>query len=231
MNGKRERIDLAVVGGERLGQLHSRRVNFWISETHGSQESKIEAHEIEKTVLSVPKLDRNWLKSFSYLEDIEFHHASGPVDLILGVPYTHLYAEEEIRQGHRFQPVAKRTKLGWYVMGASEERRTSEVCSIHVVKRIDIENFYEFETLGVQAVDFSCPKSFMSLENKRAMEFMEKSCKRLNDSYVIGLPWEKDKMLLPDNRSLAETRLCSLERSLSKNRPEKARMYNDAINQ
>lgn len=79
LNGKRERIDLAVVGGERLEQPHSRRVNFWISEVHGSQEFKIEAHEIEKTVLSVPELDRNWLKSFSYLEDIEFHHASGPV--------------------------------------------------------------------------------------------------------------------------------------------------------
>ena len=62
------------------------------------------------------------------------------------------------------------------------------------------------------------------------MELMEKSCKRVNDRYVIGLPWKKDKMLLPDNRSLAETRLCSLERSLSKH-PEKARMYNETINQ
>ena len=96
-------------------------------------------------------------------------------------------------------------------MGANEEQRTLELCSIHFVKRIDIEKFYEFETPGVQAVDFSCPKSSMSLENKQAMDLMKKSCKGVNDRYVIGLPWRKDKTLLPDDRSLSETRLRSLE--------------------
>ena len=54
LNGKRERIDLAAVGGERLEQPHSRRVNFWISGINRGQEFKIETHEIEKTILSVP---------------------------------------------------------------------------------------------------------------------------------------------------------------------------------
>ena len=145
----------------------------------------------------------------------------GPVDLILGVHYTHVQAEEEIRQGHPFQPVAKRTKLGWYVMGANEQQRMSQVCFIDFVKNIDVERFYEFETHAVQAVDCLCPKSSMSLENRQAMELMKKSCERVNDRYLIGLPW---------HRSLAETQLRSLEKSLSKN-PEKARMYNNVIMQ
>ena len=62
------------------------------------------------------------------------------------------------------------------------------------------------------------------------MKLMKKSCQRVNDRYVIGLPWKKDKTLLPDNRSLAETRFRSLEKSLSKN-PKKARMYDKAIMQ
>ena len=33
----------------------------------------------------------------------------------------------------------------------------------------------------------------------------------MNDRYVIGLPWRKDKTLLPDDRSLSETGLRSLE--------------------
>ena len=230
LNGKRERIDLAVVGGERLKQPHSRRVNFWISAINGSQEFKIEAHEIEKTILNVPDLDREWLNSFPYLRDIELQHVSGAIDLILGVHYTHLHVAEEIRHGKEFQPVAKKTKLGWYVIGANKERRTSELCSIHFVRKIDLEKFYEFETLGVQAVNCPCPKSALSLDDKRAMELMEQSCKVDNNRYVIGLPWKRDKSLLPDNRSLAEIRLRSLEKSLSKNE-EKARMYDNVIKQ
>ena len=215
LNGRREQIDLAVVGGEKLKQPHSRRVNFWISALEGDREFKIEAHEIDKTIVNVPEVDKKWLSSFPHLKDFEFHHISGPIDLILGVHYTHLHAEEEIRQGKEPQPVAK--------------KRTSECCSIHFVRKIHME-FYEFETLGVQAVNCSCPKPALSLDDKRAMELMGQSCKLENDRYVIGLPWKKDKSLLPDNRPLAETRLRSLEKSLSKNN-EKARMYDEVISQ
>jgi hypothetical protein len=62
------------------------------------------------------------------------------------------------------------------------------------------------------------------------MELMERSCKLDDNRYVIGLPWKRDKNLLPDNRSLAETRLRSLEKSLSKNE-EKTRMYDQALMQ
>ena len=229
LNGKRERIDLAVVGGAKLEQPHSRLVNFWISALKGDQEFKIEAHKIEKTILNVPELDRKWLSSFPHLQDIEFNHVSGPIDLILGVHYTHLHSEEEIRHGEEFQPVAKKTKLGWYVIGANEEK-SPELCSIHFVRKIDMEKFYQFETLGVQAVNCPCPKSALSLDEKRAMELMERSCKLDDNRYVIGLPWKRDQNLLPDNRSLAETRLRSLEKSLGKNE-EKARMYDQALMQ
>ena len=59
--GRREQIDLAVVGGEKLKQPHSRRVNFWISALEGDQEFKIEVHEIDMTIVNVPEVDRKWL--------------------------------------------------------------------------------------------------------------------------------------------------------------------------
>ena len=104
--------------------------------------------------------------------------------------------------------MAKKTKLGWYVIGANEESRTSGVYSVHLVQKIDLEKFYEFETLGVQAPNCSCPTPHpQSPDDRRAMELMEKSCKRVDSRYVIGLPWKGDKSLLPNNRSLAESRL------------------------
>ncbi|CAB4025409.1 Hypothetical predicted protein [Paramuricea clavata] len=48
------KIDLAVVGGERVEQPQSRRVTFSISSFNGAEEHRIEAHEIEKTVFKCP---------------------------------------------------------------------------------------------------------------------------------------------------------------------------------
>lgn len=99
LQGKRERKDLAVVGGERIEQPESRRVKFSISALETCEEFSIEAHEITKTTFSIPPLDRQWLSSFSHLSDLVFPHKAGPVDLMLGVQYSHLDAEDEIRQG------------------------------------------------------------------------------------------------------------------------------------
>ena len=212
---RKERIGLTAVGGKRLEQPHTRRVNFYISGLKSNEEFKIGAHEIDQTVLNVSDLDRNWLNSFSHLQVIQFDHIAGPVDLIVGVHYTHLHAEEETRRGDAFQPVAKKTKLGWYVIGAKEKSRTSGVYSVYLVQKIDLEKFYEFETLGVQAPNCSCSAlQPQSPDDKRAMELIEKSCKRVDSRYVIGHLWKGDKTLLPNNRSLVENRLRSLEKSL-----------------
>ena len=57
---------------------------------------------------------------------------------------------------------------------------------------------------------------------------MENSCKRRGGRYIVGLPWRKDKSLLPNNYPLAEKRLFSLERNLLKDEA-KAKLYDDAI--
>ena len=104
LQGRKERIDIAVVGGERITQDDSRRVKFWISPLHGDVAYPVEAHELDQTIINVPALNRDWWKSFDHLSDIEFPHSSGPVDLILGVQYSHLHAESEVRQGLRSSP-------------------------------------------------------------------------------------------------------------------------------
>ena len=226
LQGKRERIDLAVVGGETVRQPESRRLKFWISPIEGSEEFSIEAHEIGKTVFNVPPLDRQWLMSFTHLSDIVLSHKAGPVDLILGVQYSHLHAECEVRQGLPFDPVGKRTKLGWFVIGSDNTKKSDAVCSISFVEPLNISKFYELETLGVQARDCSCSRAAM-LSNK-AIDLMESSCKRVGNRYTVGLPWKKDKSLLPDNYPLAEKRLFSLERNLLKDEA-KAKLYDNAI--
>ena len=60
------------------------------------------------------------------------------------------------------------------------------------------------------------------------MELFVASCTKEENRYVRGLPWKKDPSLLPNNYTLAEKWLESLERSLSKNKST-AKMYNDKI--
>ena len=229
LQGRREGLQLSVVGGERLDQRDSRHVKFWVSPMNGGEEFEVEAHEIDKTVISVPPLDRPWLSSFTHLSDLNFTHKAGPVDLILGVQYSHLHAEEEIRQGLPFEPVGKQTKLGWFVIGP-DKTSTSAVCSVNFVEKIDMTTFYDLETVGVRAPDCTCPLNIMSPDDKRAMDMFKSSCHKDDNRYVIGLPWKKDPSLLPNNYSLAEKRLESLEKSLLKN-PDKAEMYCNVIDQ
>ncbi|XP_067653257.1 uncharacterized protein [Haliotis asinina] len=112
LQGKVECLDISVVGGRTVKQSNSRRVHCKLSSLEGGEEFDIEAFELDNTVEDVPNLDKAWLKSFSYLRDIEFSCKGGPIDLILGVQYSHIHADEEIRQGLPFEPVAKRSKLG-----------------------------------------------------------------------------------------------------------------------
>ncbi|XP_064637049.1 uncharacterized protein LOC135493569 [Lineus longissimus] len=213
-------------GGDQLNQTNSRRLKFWIAPLTGGEEHEIEAHEINRTIVSI----RPWLSSFSHLSDLKFTHKAGPVDLILGIQYSHLHVEQEIRQGLPFEPVGKRTMLGWFVIGP--DKSVDSITSISFVRKEnpDVSRLYNFETIGVRAPNCDCPEDMMSREDKKAMDMFASSCHKDGDRYVIGLPWKKDPSLLPDNRVLAEKRLASLERSLAKT-PEKAVMYDKVISQ
>ena len=149
------------------------------------------------------------------------------MDLILGVQYSHLHAESEVRQGFPFQPVAKRTRLGWQVIDP-DNVQGSTMSYVNFARKVNLEKFYDFETLGVRAPECNCPQETMTRDGRKTMEQFESSCKKLDGRYEIGLPLKEQPAKLPNNYPLAKRRLESLERSLSKN-PDKAAKYNDAI--
>ena len=86
LQGKKEKIDIAVVGGERITKDDSHRVQVWISPLNGTESFPIEAHEIGYTIINVPPLDRAWLSGFDHLKDVDFSHRAGPIDLIFDRP-------------------------------------------------------------------------------------------------------------------------------------------------
>ena len=166
---------------------------------------------------------------FEHLSDVEFTHRQGHIDLILGVQYSHLRAESEAQQGLPFQPVGKKTKLGWHVIGPDNAKGPTISC-INFPRKINLEKFYDFETLGIQEPETNCPQETMSHDGEKAMELFESSRRRLNGRFIIGLPWKQDPTQLPNNYPLARLCLESLESSQAKDLV-KAQINNKAIQQ
>ena len=180
LQGHRERINIAVVDGERFTQENSQRVTFLISPLHGYP---VEAHELDQTIINVPALNRNWLKSLGHLSDIEFPHCAGPVDLILGVQYT---------------TSTRRMRHAWHVIGP-DNAQGSTISYVNFARKINVEKFYDFETPGVRAPECNCPQETMTRDGRKTMESFESSCKKLDGRYGIGLPWKEDPAKLPNN--------------------------------
>ncbi|XP_064627810.1 uncharacterized protein LOC135487695 [Lineus longissimus] len=226
LQGKNEPIEVQVVGGSQQGQQDSRRLKFWISHLDGGEEHLVEAHEMDCTVSEVSPLNMEYLHSFSHLRDLNISHPGGPVDLILGVQYSHLHSEEEVRRGLDFEPIAKRIPLGWYVIGS--EGKAPKRLSVNLVRKVDMSDLYDLEVLGVRAPTCQCPVDPMSSEDRKSLALLERSVSLEGDRYMIGLPWKRDPCLLPDNYCLTKKRLISLERSLSRT-PEKALLYDATV--
>ena len=74
------------------------------------------------------------------------------------------------------------------MISANKANGDPQICSLSSVQKINMQRFYAFETLGVQALSCSCPKTKMTKEDRMAMELFEASRVEEENHYVIGLP-------------------------------------------
>ena len=90
----------------------------------------------------------------------------------------------------------------------------------------EVENWWKTESFGTK---FNCDVS-RSTEDERALKRLEETINfRVDlDHYETGLLWKDEKVVLPNNRPLAERRLTNLERSLDKD-SERAKAYYDTV--
>ncbi|XP_064622346.1 uncharacterized protein LOC135484642 [Lineus longissimus] len=118
------------------------------------------------------------------------------------------------------EPFAARTILGWSIFGpisANIKSRDGERVRVNFLKYSDnpvetalVRQFLELDSLGI------FDKKGMSIEDRKALKTLEDTTKRVNGRYEVGMLWKSPDPWLPDNKTMAESRLESLRKRLSR---------------
>ena len=69
----------------------------------------------------------------------------------------------------------------------------------------------------------------MIVNNKRAMEILQKTTTKYENHYTVGLLWKEGNVVLPNNKPLALSRLYNLENKFGKDQKTK-QMYTETMN-
>ena len=169
-----------------------------------------------------------------HLRNIKFHKL-GPrpiVDMLIGLDCADLHFSLQDVRGESGQPIARLTPLGWTCVGLVDEQQPDDITNFartyFVTEETDVSNinavlqkFWEIDSSAIE-------KSSLLCENKRILENTENTIQLVDGRYTVSISWKSDKIVLPNNYSMALRRLQNLEKSLVTN-PKIAKSYQKTI--
>ncbi len=145
--------------------------------------------------------------------------------LIIGEDNPTLSAHRELLERKPDEPMAKRTALGWVMAGKKIAPGHTDlnvnVCTAGEEENLDslIRHYFSLDSYGVY------PQTTTgSIEDRRALDILEKTVKRVNKQWECGLLWRDENVKLPESRPEALSRLLSNERRMKRD-PLFSEMY------
>ena len=164
-------------------------------------------------------------ENYRHLQDIQFSVTSVkdmlPIHAILGVKDYAYIKIGNIRKGKEGEPIAEETALGWTLMGhlgESKEHKTN----INLV--IDKETSIQEDSKGLWDLDVLGIKD----DEDMYADFKDSIKQNEDGRYCVKLPWKQGNYYLPNNRELAEQRVKSQLKRMSK-QPELLEKYDNII--
>ena len=148
------------------------------------------------------------------------------VDLLIGTDQADLLYSLEDVTGQPGEPIARLTPLGWAYIGNPEvpaERTQTNFTFL-------LNDTHELSGLVRRFWEIEDPKETLVInpEEKFARDTVCKSLTFADGHYSVGMPWKRDRPLLPDNYSMALNRLQYTEKKL-KRCPELGEAYKTAV--
>ena len=198
-----------------------------------SKENVLKIPEVyTRTVLSVNlnNLGRSEdLNKWKHLEDVKFPEIDArKVDLLIGQDVPDALIPIDLRRGKPGDPYATKTILGWTLNGplggaSSKRKATSNFVQVDHDLNEQLERFWKIEGQDSLVGE----KRGLSIEDKRAVSIWEDSIRRREDGhYMLSVPFRRRPPFLPPNREMAEKRLESLRRQLTRDET-KHKAYTD----
>ena len=193
-----------------------------------------EAFVIPRINVTVPRIPEGQRTSWTHLEGLDIPRCDGAdVEVLIGANVVEAVLYNDVRVGQSGQPVALRTAFGWTLTGSvsglpGSSRRVMFVAAENTSKddesNLLLQRWWTTEAFGTK-FNFNQP---ISQEDKRSINIMETSTRKIDIRYETGLLWKSEDVALPNNKIMALRRLESLERSLLR-QPEKATLYQSVL--
>lgn len=208
--------------------VKSRIVTFSISNPHDLNTEHVrvrQAWTVPQLNLPGQKLprDQHGQVIWSHIRDLDIPDIDpSEVGLLIGVDTGPVFKHLEVRESDD-GPTAVRCPLGWHVMGMADDLTSSrDSVSVNHATVVDdlsseklctmVERFWGMEEFGCK-FDLTEPHS---VEDRRAIEQLQQTMRKVNGHYEVGLLWKNDSVSLPYNRAVAMRRWLILENKLRK---------------
>ena len=231
LQGKTKDISLTNVLS-MSNKVKSKLVNFSISSHNHPQTLPItNAWVVQDLQFSTSPVNALSAKDkYSYLHDIPFESVKNKsIEILIGADHPNLHLYTETRSRNNNEPVALHTKLGWVLFGGNRNLSSSRVTNkLSIEPSTDniIQKFWDIESYGTMKKN---DINVMTVNDKRAVEILQKTTTKHENHYVTGLLWKDNNIILPNNKALALSRLYNLEKKLSKDSNLKE-MYTETMN-
>nr|XP_039272241.1 uncharacterized protein LOC120346540 [Styela clava] len=231
LRGKKTQFSLTTVNAVQTSQ-DGYAVDFTVKSLDG-RESVDLSHVLTVDRLPVKANEAQFdVQSYAHLKGLKIPTLPcKDVMLMIGVNVPKVFWPMDERRGKHNEPSAKKSILGWSLVGpALSYERNSDV-HIHCVQ-VQEKDLLSQQIKCLWESDFKdaslSPIPSMSKEDKYALQLMEDSVEIVDGHYQLPLPWKPGCPDLPDNRSVAMKRLKYIERKL-KSDPVLKKKYCDTM--
>ena len=163
------------------------------------------------------------LKQYAHLSDIHLHSASTQeINLLIGSNAPDCFVIHSTRIGRSNEPYAQKTPFGWTVVGpmrCKEQHEAIPPSNVNLLQAVSndelsaqMSRFWKHDF--PDAIHSS--KSEYSIEDKIAERIVRPTVKKVNGRYLCKMPFRTRPQDIPNNRTLAETRMKYLCRKLQR---------------
>ena len=219
---RNQRVDMLLTSQTARMELYDAKV----SSLDGSYEMKVRLTKVEKgELLSMdnPGYEK-LIESYQHLEPVKMDDKATkrqlPIHLVLGSgEYARIKTSTKPLVGNDFEPIAEKTKLGWFIMSPGVEM-DKQTMLLTQTSQTDFERLCRLDVLGLK--DTSESDQDVVYE-----DFKENLARNPAGWYETNLPWKPDHPHLPTNETGSRRRLNNLVKKLERN--GNYEQYNDII--